>query len=79
MDQNYIDFLITAETNKRGFTRIPDFKGLGSKYANSMLARQKHHDLEKKQYVIDNNIRLLEIWYYSFDNIEEILKKELNL
>ena len=24
-----------------------------------------------------NNIRLLEIWYWDFDNIEEILKLEL--
>ena len=27
----------------------------------------------------ENNIGLLEIWYYDFDNIEEILKNELNI
>lgn len=39
--------------------------------------RQQEHDRRKKQYVIDNNIKLLEIWYWDFDNIEDILNKEL--
>ena len=39
--------------------------------------KQKEHDKRKKQYAIDNNIKLLEIWYYDFNNIEEILNKEL--
>ena len=38
---------------------------------------QQEHDRRKKQYAIDNNIKLLEIWYWDFDNIEEILDKEL--
>ena len=41
--------------------------------------RQKEHDKRKKQYAIDNNIKLLEIWYWDFENIEEILNKELGL
>jgi len=39
--------------------------------------RQLEHDERKRQYCIDNNIKLLEIWYYDFDKIEEILEKEL--
>lgn len=41
--------------------------------------RQVEHDKRKKEYSINNNIRLLEIWYYDFGNIEEILTKELQL
>ena len=41
--------------------------------------RQQEHDRRKREYARDNNIDLLEIWYWDFDNIEEILKKELNI
>ena len=41
--------------------------------------RQLEHDRRKKEYTKQNNINLLEIWYYDIDNIEEILIKELNL
>jgi len=41
--------------------------------------KQKEHDRRKKEYAQNNNINLLEIWYWDFDNIESILEKELNL
>ena len=41
--------------------------------------KQKEHDRRKREYAKINNIRLLEIWYYDFDNIEDILERELNL
>ena len=37
------------------------------------LANQQEHDRRKRQYTKDNNIRLLEIWYYDIDNIQNIL------
>ena len=37
------------------------------------------HDKRKKEYCKKNNIKLIEIWYYDIDNIEDILIKELNL
>ncbi len=40
---------------------------------------QQEHDRRKREYAKENNIGLLEIWYYDFDNIEEILKNELNI
>jgi hypothetical protein len=40
---------------------------------------QQEHDRRKSEYAIKNNIRLLEIWYWDFDNIETILKQELNI
>ena len=38
---------------------------------------QKEHDRRKRQYCLDNNIELLEIWYWNFDNIEIILDEYL--
>jgi len=41
--------------------------------------KQKEHDKRKKEYAQDNRIKLLEIWYWKFDDIEDILENELNL
>lgn len=43
-----------------------------------MYETQKEYDKRKKQYAIKHNIELLEIWYWDFDNIEQILNKRLN-
>ena len=40
---------------------------------------QQEHDRRKRQYAKDHNIKLLEIWYWDFDNIEEILSRELSI
>ena len=40
--------------------------------------RQLEHDKRKREYAKNNNIKLLEIWYWDFDNIEEILNNYLN-
>ena len=39
--------------------------------------KQQEHDRRKKEYAKYNNIKLLEIWYWDFDNIEEILHKQI--
>ena len=39
--------------------------------------KQLEHDKRKKEYAKKYNIKLLEIWYYDFDNIEEIITAEL--
>jgi hypothetical protein len=41
--------------------------------------KQVEHDRRKKEYAENNKIKLLEIWYWDFNNIEEIIKRELNL
>jgi len=38
---------------------------------------QQEHDRRKKEYVQNENINFLEIWYWDFDNIETILQNEL--
>lgn len=40
---------------------------------------QLEHDKRKRNYAMSNDIGLLEIWYYDFNNIEDILNSRLNL
>lgn len=40
---------------------------------------QLEHDKRKREYAKQNNIKLIEIPYWEFDNIEKILSKELRL
>ena len=41
--------------------------------------KQQKHDKKKKEYAKNNNIDLLEIWYWDFNNIENILIEKLSL
>lgn len=45
----------------------------------NQLKRQQEHDKRKRQYAKNNNIELLEIWYWDFNNIEQILNKKLHI
>lgn len=47
--------------------------------ATKEFEKTQKHDEIKTQYCIDHNIHLIRIPYWDFDNIEEILKKELNI
>lgn len=47
-------------------------------YKDGSYELQKLHDERKNQYCKENNIPLLRIPYWEFDNIEEILHKELH-
>ena len=40
--------------------------------------KQQMHDDKKFNYAKDHNINLLEIWYYDFDNINNILSEYLS-
>lgn len=41
--------------------------------------KQQKHDMLKREYAKEHGIKLIEIWYYDYDHIEEILIKELKL
>lgn len=41
----------------------------------SILRSNKKNDKIKRDYANKNNYNLLEIWYYDFDNIENIMNK----
>lgn len=56
-----------------------DFGGKGYEYALNSFIDTKIRDTIKNIYCRDNNIRLIRIPYWDFDNIEKILCKELNI
>jgi hypothetical protein len=56
-----------------------DFNGFGKKYAKEQFKIQQEHDKRKREYAKYNNIDMLEIWYWDFDRIEEILCEHLNI
>ena len=53
-------------------------KGTGWHQTDSEYIIQQEHDRRKKQYTIEKNIELLEIWYWDFKNINKILDKYLS-
>lgn len=52
--------------------------GTARQQTEEEFAIQKEHDKRKRQYAKSHNINLLEIWYWDFDNIENILEKYLS-
>lgn len=56
-----------------------DFTGKGISYAKKAFKKQKEHDKRKRKYAELHDIKLLEIWYWDYENIEKILSQELNL
>lgn len=56
-----------------------DFAGRGEVWANKLLKENQIKDQIKRDYCKSNNINLIEIPYWNFDSIEEILEKELSI
>ena len=56
-----------------------DFAGRGQKWAEQQFELNQKRDQIKRDYCNKNNIKLIEIPYWDFDNIEKILEKELNI
>ena len=56
-----------------------DFAGKGKKWAEEQFKLTKIKDNIKTQYCKDNNIKLIRIPYWDFNNIDNILKKELKI
>ena len=52
---------------------------LSDELVDKQFERQQEHDRRKREYAKNNNIDLLEIWYwdYDYDNIEKILTEYL--
>lgn len=55
-----------------------DFAGRGKKWAEKELSRTQENDKIKNEYCEKNNILLLRIPYTEFENIDEILSKNLS-
>ena len=59
--------------------RIIKYKSESIEQAKERYNKQQIHDRMKNKYAINNNLSLLRIPYWEFDNIEEILNRELNM
>lgn len=65
------------------FNILIEYQGQQHKYSvdwfggEEKFKRQQEIDMMKKNYAEEHNIELLEIWYYDFDNIENILGSRL--
>ena len=66
-DDGNIDFLIEFQ-GKQHYESIDWFGG------NEKFEYQQEHDKRKREYAYKNNYNFLEIPYWDFDNIEDILK-----
>jgi very-short-patch-repair endonuclease len=49
--------------------------GTANNQSKDAFLRQQEHDKRKLEYSVEHNIELLEIWYYDFENIENILQQ----
>lgn len=54
------------------------FKKESVEITNKKFEKQQKHDNLKREYAKLHNIELLEIWYYDYDNIEQILRDKLD-
>lgn len=49
--------------------------GTAPRQSSEEFVVQVEHDRRKREYAVCHNIKLIEIWYYDFNNIENILKQ----
>jgi hypothetical protein len=70
------NFLIEAQGQQHEYP--VDFKNEGMKIAQQNFEKQLIHDQRKKEYALSNGYNFLEIWYWDFDNIENILSETLS-
>ena len=54
-------------------------KNMTDAIAEKRFDKQKENDEKKKDYAEKNNIELLEIWYWDYNNIKDILRRTLNV
>lgn len=53
--------------------------GTARQQSDEQFEIQQEHDRRKREYAEKSNIKLLEIWYWDFDNIEKILSEKLHI
>lgn len=73
------DYNILIEYDGRQHYKPSNFGGIDNDRALDNFISTKIHDTVKTIYCKENNIKLIRIPYWDFNNIEEILIKELDL
>ncbi len=74
---NSSTLLLLLETQGVQHYKPTDFAGKGKEWAEKNFLYIQENDNIKLQYCEDNNISLIRIPYWEFDNIESILESEL--
>jgi len=74
-----VDFFLPTHNTIIEFNGIQHYVSLGHFGGDSRFEKQKERDYSVKQYCKNHKIKLIEIPYNEFDNIEQILKKELKI
>lgn len=75
---DYNDTKYFIEFNGEHHYKPVRFGGMTLEKAKEKFIRQQEHDSIKREFCKDNNLPLLEIPYWGFDNIEELLKDFFN-
>ena len=70
---------IAIEYDGEQHYKIIDFGGKDKEVAKKEFENRKKCDNIKTQYCLDNNIKLIRIPYWEYDNIEKIIKNKLNI
>lgn len=73
------DFYLTEQNILIEFQGEQHYKPIDVFGGEEQFKIQQEHDKRKHEYAKQNNFKLIEIPYWNFDNIEEILSKELGL
>lgn len=76
---NLENILFMCEYDGKHHFQPINFGGISDKKALDNFKETQINDQIKNQYCKNNNIKLLRIPYWEFNNIEEILIRELNL
>ena len=71
------DYDVCVEYQGKQHYRPIDFSGRGYDKAEEVFETQQERDQIKRNFCDNSNIKLIEIPYWDFDNIEEILEREL--
>jgi len=78
LDFYLIDFYLAIEYDGYQHFHPVNFSGKNTSWSKKNLKKIKERDEIKTKYCKDNNINLLRIPYWEFDNIENILEKTLS-
>ena len=73
------DFFIPSDNILIEYNGIQHYEYVKRFGSEERFINQQEHDRRKREYAKQNNIKLVEIPYWEFDNIKEILSKELGL
>ena len=74
-----VDFYIQESNVIIEYNGIQHYEPIGRFGGKESFIQQQERDMALRQYCKEHGIRLIEIPYWDYDNIETILKKELKI